>query len=223
MRLNEPQTEDELLARCQTLAGKTFAQLASLLTLVIPTEVVERKGWVGQAIELALGASAGSQSKPDFVQLGVELKTIPVTASGRPAESTFVTNIPLLTIHEQTWETSQCFSKLKRVLWIPIESDSGIPFVHRRIGQPILWSPTQAQQDVLSTDWTELTTMIAMGQLNQLDATFGVYLQVRPKAANARSRCLGFDEQGCKVQTIPRGFYLRSRFTAEIISPHLSV
>jgi DNA mismatch repair protein MutH len=210
--------ETELVARCRLIEGLTFAQLASTLGVVIPSSPIQRKGLAGQLIELALGVTAGNQCAPDFLELGVELKTIPVNQSGKPAESTFITTIPLLTVHQQTWETSQCFSKLKRVLWIPIEGDRAIPFHSRRIGRGILWSPSTAEEQVLKQDWCELTLMIGTGQLAAIDATIGEYLQVRPKAADAKSLCYGFDEEGNTIQTLPRGFYLRSRFTARIIS-----
>lgn len=214
---NHPNTEAELLDRCRLIEGLTFQQLASLLRITIPTNPSQRKGWAGQAIEYALGATAGNQSLPDFHKLGIELKTIPVNHLGKPAESTFITTIPLLTVHQQEWKTSQCFAKLKRVLWIPVEGDSAADFQSRRIGAGVLWSPSQAEEDVLARDWLELTLMIGTGKLAEVDATMGEYLQVRPKAANAKSLCYGLDDEGRKIQTLPRGFYLRSRFTAGII------
>lgn len=215
---SEPlQSEVTLLLRCQAIEGLSFSQLASQLQLIIPMDPIRRKGWVGQAIEQALGTTAGSQSAPDFLHLGIELKTIPVNQRGFAAESTFVTSIPLLTIHQQTWLTSQCFAKLRRVLWIPVEGEQSIPFSHRRIGSAILWSPSAEQEQILAYDWSELTEMIVTGQLEAINATLGKYLQVRPKAANARSLCYGFDEKGNKIMTLPRGFYLRSNFTTSIL------
>jgi len=217
MRLRKTlQSEAELLERCQSIEGWSFAQLATALGISIPQNPVSRKGWTGQAIELALGATAGNNSAPDFCALGVELKTLPLSQLGKPKESTFVTSIPLLTIHQQTWETSQCFAKLKRVLWMPIEGDIGIAFPERRIGRGMLWSPSAAEQLILAKDWSEFVLMISTGQLAEIDASIGDYLQVRPKAANGKSLCFGFDEAGNKVQTMPRGFYLRSNFTANI-------
>ncbi len=210
-------TEADLLARCQQIEGLTFAQLASFLGWMIPENPLQRKGFAGQMIEHALGTTAGNQSAPDFHELGVELKTIPVNHLGKPAESTFITTISLLTVHQEAWETSHCFAKLKRVLWIPIEGDTNIPFSSRRIGSGILWSPSHDEERVLKQDWSELTLMIGTGKLSAIDATMGEYLQVRPKGANAKSLCYGFDEEGNTIQTLPRGFYLRSRFTARII------
>ena len=210
-------TEAELIARCRSIEGLTFAQLASYTGFILPELAPQRKGWAGQAIEYALGATAGTQCAPDFHELGIELKTIPVNSLGKPAESTFVTTIPLLTVHQQHWETSQCYAKLKRVLWIPVEGDTTIPYPHRRIGLGLLWSPNKYDAIILANDWSELTLMSGTGNLHEIDASHGEYLQVRPKGANAKSLCYGLDEEGNRIQTLPRGFYLRSRFTEKII------
>lgn len=212
-----PQTESELLARCQRIEGLSFAQLSMATGLIIPTNPNQRKGWVGQAIEWALGTDAANLSAPDFTALGIELKTLPIAASGKPTESTFVTTIPLLTIHQQTWQTSQCYAKLKRVLWVPIEGDTAIPYTHRRIGRGFIWSPSEEQAAILAADWEYLSGQIGTGQLETLDARAGQYLQVRPKGANGKSLCFGFDAEGNKIKTLPRGFYLRSEFTRAII------
>ncbi|KTD08277.1 DNA mismatch repair endonuclease MutH [Legionella jamestowniensis] len=213
--------EAELLERCRSIEGLSFLQLASMLQIAIPFENSKRKGWAGLAIELALGTTAGTKSIPDFSHLGIELKTLPLNHRRKPAESTFVTSIPLLTIHQQQWLSSQCYSKLKRILWIPVEGERTIPFEHRRIGHGFLWSPSKDDELILAGDWHELTFMIGCGKLEKIDATIGQYLQVRPKAANAKSLCYGFDEEGNKILTLPRGFYLRSSFTAQVIQTML--
>lgn len=214
----EVASEEELIERYQAIAGLTFADLAFKLSLSLPEDPNKRKGFIGMAIELALGARGGNKSIPDFPNLGIELKTLPINHLCKPAESTFVTSIPLLTIHTQDWLTSQCYEKLRRVLWLPIEDDERIPYGYRRIGEGILWSPTAAEAKVLANDWEELTYLICTGKLAQIDASMGEYLQIRPKAANSKSLCYGFDEYGHKIQTMPRGFYLRSSFTARILS-----
>ena len=220
---NPLKSEEELLERCQSIEGLSFLQLAALLQLTIPAENQRRKGWTGLAIELALGTTAGNKSIPDFANLGIELKTLPLNEQRKPAESTFVTSIPLLTIHQQNWLTSQCYSKLKRVLWLPIEGDSAIPFGQRRIGRGFLWSANQKEAAILAEDWHELTAMIATGHLDEVNASIGQYLQIRPKAANAKSLCYGFDSEGKKVLTLPRGFYLRASFTGQIVKANFSV
>jgi DNA mismatch repair protein MutH len=213
-----PINEDDLLLRCREIEGLNFLQLAKLTQYPIPVQPSKRKGWAGTAIEISLGTTAGSKPIPDFHELGIELKTIPIGANGKPTESTFVTSIPLLTIHHQQWSSSQCYLKLKRVLWIPIEGNRQIPFEQRRIGRAFLWSPNTREHDILARDWHQLTHMIGAGKLEEVDASMGDYLQVRPKGANARSLCYGFDSEGNKIATLPRGFYLRSRFTETLLA-----
>lgn len=212
-----PRNETELIERCERIEGINFNQLAVLTGFPVPADPRKRKGWAGQAIEIALGATAGTRALPDFDKLGIELKSIPLNQRGKPAESTFVTTIPLLTIHHQTWPESACYHKLRRVLWLPLEGAKEIPFEQRRLGQAKLWSPNETEEDILRNDWQELSTMIGTGHLEDIDASMGTFLQVRPKGANARSLCYGFDKEGNKVLTLPRGFYLRTRFTESIL------
>jgi DNA mismatch repair protein MutH len=212
-----PLTEAELLARCTLIEGMTFAQLSAQTGALVPIHAAKRKGFIGQIIEWVLGANAGNQAEPDFKNLGVELKTLPIGLSGVPTESTYITSIPLLTIYQQNWHSSECYAKLKRVLWLPVEGDITIPYGQRRIGKGFIWSPNQSQESILVDDWNYLTTQISTGYLESLSASAGEYLQIRPKAANGKSLCYCFDAEGNKVKTLPRGFYLRSRFTASLL------
>ena len=98
-----------------------------------------------------------------------------------------------------------------------IEGDKNIPFLDRRIGRGILWSPSVDEEAILAKDWSEFALMISTGRLSEINASMGDYLQIRPKAATAKSLCYGFDEVGNKIQTLPRGFYLRCGFTKNIL------
>lgn len=200
----------------------TFANLASTLKIALPSIPVERKGWVGMALEMFLGANAGSQALPDFTELGIEMKTLPLTAHGKVAESTFVTNIPLLSIHRETWDSSTCRKKLSQVLWVPIEGDRNTGFGARRIGPAFLWSPDADVDAMLAADWQELVNLISLGKLQEITATMGRYLQIRPKAANCLSLCDAYDATGLKSRVLPRGFYLRASFTNTILKDYLS-
>jgi len=211
-----PLDEAELLSRCRRIEGLSIAQLAARLSVGIPDDPIHCKGMVGTLMERALGTSAGNQSLPDFPHLNIELKTLPIGVLNKPVESTFITSIPLMTIQQQKWKTSNCFIKLKRILWVPIELDSNIPLHYRRFGQAFLWSPSHDDEIILEQDWILLSTMIGTGLLSEVDARMGKYLQVRPKAMNGKALCHGFDQQGNRIKTLPRGFYLRSRYT-EII------
>lgn len=212
-----PKNEAELRQRCDLIAGLSLGQLASGLGLAIPHQAQQRKGFIGQAVELALGCSAGNLALPDFPDLGIEVKSLPIGNKGLPCETTFVCTIPLMKIQEQQWLSSTCYQKLRSVLWVPVEGDRNLAFAHRRLGQPFLWQPSPSQLKILEQDWLELTEMIVTGQLEALDARYGVYLQVRPKGADGRVLVDAVGAQGQRIQTLPRGFYVRTRLTAEIL------
>ena len=183
----------------------------------IPSNSTRAKGFAGQLLELALGANAGSLPEPDFRLIGVELKTIPVSAQGKPLESTYVCVAELE--HEQNprWEDSVVHHKLARVLWLPIVTRRGMAPAERRIGTAMLWSPSVDEYRQLRTDWEELTDLIVLGEVENLSAHHGECLQIRPKAADSHARRWGVNEDGVRTKTLPRGFYLRPSFTAAIL------
>ena len=212
-----PLSENELLESASRISGKTLRQLAQQQDMETPDNQLHHKGWVGQLLELSLGATAGSLPEPDFQHIGVELKTLPLSKNGTPKESTYVCAINLTKIESQ-WETSSVNLKLSRVLWLPVEADPDIPLAARRIGTAILWSPNEEQETTLRRDWEELMDMIATGELEQITAHQGQYLQVRPKAANTKALRKGFNNEGDEILTLPRGFYLRPSLTKQILN-----
>ena len=104
--ISTPQSESELLERAKSIAGLTFAELATELNLSVPKDLKRDKGWVGMLLENALGAQAGSKPQQDFAHLGIELKTIPIDQQGYPLETTFVSLAPLIQNSGVNWHSS---------------------------------------------------------------------------------------------------------------------
>ncbi|MCU9999520.1 DNA mismatch repair endonuclease MutH [[Pasteurella] aerogenes] len=218
----KPQTEQALLERAKQIAGLTLGELAAELHISVPPNLKHDKGWVGTLIEIALGASAGSKAEQDFSHLGIELKTIPINAAGKPLETTFVSLAPLVQNTGITWENSHVKHKLSKVLWIPVEGERQLPLAQRHIGAPILWQPNARQAQQLRQDWEELMEYIVLGQLDKINARLGEVLQLRPKGANSRALTKGIGPHGELIDTLPLGFYLRKNFTEEILQDFLT-
>lgn len=214
-----PRDETELLQRAQRLAGLSLGQLATGLGTAVPADLRRHKGWVGQLIEQALGATAASQAAPDFEAIGVELKTVPVDGRGLPRESTYVCTVPLAAGAE-IWEECWLRRKLARVLWLPVEADKAVSLAGRRIGSALLWSPSPEEEALLRRDWEELSERILLGELEQISARHGEVLQIRPKAADSRALRRAIGPDGERMLTNPRGYYLRASFTAAILRRH---
>jgi DNA mismatch repair protein MutH len=212
-----PRTEAELIQRCDEIAGKTLGMLAAQIGEQVPDNLSLHKGWVGSLLELYLGATAGNQAAPDFVELGIELKTLPLNKQGQPKESTYVCTVSLQQTGALTWQQSWVRQKLAKVLWVPIEADPPIPLAERYIGQAILWQPSPEQDQALQADWEELMDRIVLGEQAEITAKEGQYLQLRPKAANSKVLGTGVSDEGELYQTNPKGFYLRTSFTSQVL------
>jgi DNA mismatch repair protein MutH len=215
-----PKNEAELLERATQLAGLSLAQIAKTYSYKLPKNLLHAKGFVGQLLEQVLGATAGVKSQPDFEALAVELKSIPIDNNGKPSESTYVCTVPMLSHVGLRWHESVVYKKLAHVLWIPIQSDDNIPIPERKIGMPLLWRLPQAYENTLKQDWEELMEFICLGKVESITAYQGVYLQIRPKAADSRALREAIGKNGEKIKTLPRGFYLRANFTRLILDQH---
>lgn len=223
MIVSPPATELELLTRAQALAGASLAELALRCGSPVPPDLKRAKGFVGGLVERLLGASAGSRALPDFPELEIELKTLPVDRGGAPLESTFVCTIPLMEIGDVEWAASRVRRKLARVLWMPVQGDRDIPVGERRLGQPLLYRLTEEDEAQLRADWEELAGLIGRGHVESLTGHLGRFLQIRPKAAHSRARRLGFDADGVPFAALPRGFYLRASFTRALLERHFAL
>ena len=212
-----PHDEHELRVRAQLLAGRTLGDVARALGVTLSNDAVRTKGKTGELLERALGASGGSLAAHDFPHLAIELKTIPVDERGVPRESTYVCTVALADADAAEWRTSWVRAKLSHVLWIPVVSPTGAPPEERRVGSPLFWRPTREQDEVLGADFDDLIGAIGVGGIEGLTARTGRWLQVRPKAADASARTVAYGPGGERITTVPRGFYLRARFTGAIL------
>jgi DNA mismatch repair protein MutH len=219
-RVPPPRDEADLLARARGLTGFSVDAIATRFGMTVAGHASRTKGKVGVLLEQALGASGGSQATWDFPSLRIELKTIPVDSRGFPRESTFVCVAPIVDADRAEWASSWVRAKLARVLWVPIEVGPGrqaTPGAIRRIGEPLLWSPTSEQERGLADDFEEIVGQIGAGGIEGVSGRLGRWLQMRPKAAHGRVRTFAIGGDGETVAVVPRGFYLRARFTGAIL------
>jgi DNA mismatch repair protein MutH len=215
--MNIPSSEQELLERAQHLAGLTLGEIATHANITIPKDLKRNKGWIGLLFEHVLGASAGSRPEPDFPQLGIELKSLPINELAKPLETTFVSVAPLTGLTGITWQTCYVRKKLAKVLWVPVITPKDLPLAERIVGSPFLWSPSKEEEHLLAQDWQELTDMIVLGDVENIQGKHGQVMQLRPKAANNKAKTQAFDKNGRPFMTLPRGFYLKINFTQAIL------
>ena len=217
MTLQPPRDETELCERLGRLRGQSLSGLAAAQGVPVPSELRRSKGFAGQLLERALGATAASRSEPDFPHLGIELKSVPVDAAGKPLQSTFVASLELGSF-DRRWETSGVRKKLQRVAWVSIEAATGTPLGDRLVIEARLWSPSAEEEAALRDDYEEIVELVDEGFGAQVTGHRGVSLQLRPKGKNAADLRWSLDEEGAAARTAPRAFYLRPAFTAALLT-----
>ena len=197
--VSAPQSLEELKSRLESLTGKTLLELADKALVELPRNTTSGKGFTGELLEILLGASAGNLPVPDFPQLKLELKTLPVDENLKPLESTFICHAPLI-------------NKLVFVL-----APRNLPFAERKIMGFHFFKPSTEELSLIKEDWEELMEMVSLGQVQQITARYGTIIQMRPKAADGSqlTDCIGPD--GTMIKTRPRGFYMRRAFTQKLI------
>lgn len=232
---------NSILNKANSLRGYSVDELTKFLQLktnkMQSSNLLHTKGFTGQLVELLLGATAKSKPLPDFPELGLEIKTLPINIKGFPLETTYVCTAPLLpkikinknnelTSGHFDFETSVVYKKLKKVLWMPIividKQDDTATQSNRVIGSSFIWEPSIKELDLIKTDWLELTEMLYMGELDRLTSHYGEVLQIRPKAANSSVTTKAIGPDGEITYSLPRGYYLRTCFTSKIASVSLS-
>ena len=218
---------DALIAHARALVGVELGDLADGLGLPVPVGRVRTKGWSGQVLEQELGVAVGGTRGPDFVGLGIELKTVPVKASGgalSPLESTAVCQIDPVAIAAESWETSYVREKLARVLFVALEvPDHARSIGERRVAAVRLWSPTPQEEAALRADFELFVrSYFRQGRAAEITGYLGAVLQVRPKGRDAADLRDAYDAEGRPTRIGKCGFYLRPAFVASILTPSLS-
>jgi DNA mismatch repair protein MutH len=217
---SDPDALNALLAHARALIGVELGDLAEQMGVPVPVGAVHTKGWPGQIIERELGVETNGAHGPDFLDLGIELKTVPVDEQLVPRESTAVCQIDPIAIAGDSWETSYARKKLERVLFVALETRPGQPVAERRVSAVKLWSPSRAEHELLRADFELFVReYFRRGRSDAITGHLGRALQVRPKGKNAADTRDGYDEQGRPTRVAKCGFYLRPTFVATLLRP----
>jgi DNA mismatch repair protein MutH len=207
----------QVLERARALAGFTVEELAHTAGARSPTLGVHGKGRMGELFERLLGATGGSgQRTLDFPEIGLELKTIPIDPTGQPQESTFVCAVDL--DEDVDYADSWVARKLRRVLFLPLVGPRRSPASERRVGDPVLFEPTEEEDEVFAADYTDIMGLVGIGRVEEVSARLGRFLQLRPKARDGSARVTLRGREGEPIPVVPRGFYLRASFTRQALA-----
>lgn len=212
-------TTEELMIKAQEAEGKTFGEID--LTDRLANK--KAKGGLGQVIEESFfGYTVNSEAKPDFEQLGVELKVTPFKHNKNgtiSAKERLVLNI--INYMEEVnseFHTSSFWRKNEKLLLMFYE---WLPEINRedyRIYKSILFSYPEADLEIIKQDWETILSKIRAGKAHELSEGDTNYLGACPKGANKESLR---SQPYSNILAMQRAFSLKQSYMTALVRKYI--
>lgn len=218
LELTPPKSVAELCARLDNLLGRSVAELSSLAGINTPYNNTSGKGFTGLLLEIFLGANARSLPEPDFIDLGIELKSLPVGFNLSPNEDTYLSMADINPERHIPFEHSSLYSKVRDILFVVVLAPRGLKISERRIMGYFFFRPNDEQMKVFKQDYDEFNELILSSRAREITGSLGNYIHMRPKGRKNDATVAIRDENGELTYTYSRGYYLRKSFTKELLN-----
>lgn len=143
------------------------------------------KSGIGPLSEAYFGRENDNLQQPDILELGIELKSIPLLLGAKGQllvkEPTSLTMMNYDLILREKWEEAYLRPKIAKILWIPFVHNSDKRDVEFR--KPFLWSPPEEDLPILASDYEKSRKLIAKGLAHELSERIATTLSPRRKGS----------------------------------------
>jgi len=182
------ETIEELMIKAQAAEGKTFGEIDTTGRI----KNLRSKGTLGNIIEESyFGYEINSVSKPDFENLGVELKVTPFKKNKNgtySAKERLVLNIiDYMNEFKLTFETSSFMSKAAKMLIMLYQYKPDVEINDYQIFKAFLNEFSEEDLAVMRRDWETVVTKISNGEAHLISEADTMYLSASTKGANKLS------------------------------------
>ena len=227
-------SESELMAYAKKLEGRRFSEICDSIGKLDENHRKHTKGVAAKVIETEyFGIPSNSSQKPDFEELGIELKVSPLRYIDRVGlyttkERSVIKMVDYNEISKnKNWKENKISSKLKRVLYVLYLHDKEVNAWEWKVVKTFLWSPSLEQDAQIQTDYEIMRTKVLSGEnLREGDHTFfatcpkhsGGYLKSAPldspRLSLANHPVMGFAEK--------RGYCIKREAFIELIADSIN-
>ena len=219
---NAPKTEKELIIKSNKISGIRITDFCKPFNEFFSEKTKKSSGYLGKILEIYLGTSGKNFPIPDFPNLNIELKSLPLNKNMLPKNIVKICSTSFFPLETNySWETSIVKRKLEKVLWIPFQSDKSVPYHRRRILQPFL-SNLKGYEKIIKEDYENIITLLFLGKLNLISPTLGKYLILKPISSN-KNLTNFLNDKGELIKTNFVGFYINKKFLKKIIYENLHI
>lgn len=208
--------------------GKTIGEIKK--SLFIGDKCKMKKGASGLIVENLLGIENNSRPEADLVQIGCEIKILPLQknrdGSIKAKEPTAIQMINYCEVVKETWETAKIRSKINLTFWVVYlakENGKSKPQDDYVIVDYFLDHPSDVTNGVFKTDWEEIQSYIKRGDADSLSCSMGTYLEPKTKGKNSQDKTDAPDGNGGITRARRRAFYYKKNYTNTQIIPNLDL
>lgn len=208
--------------------GKTIGEIKE--SLFIGDKCKMKKGASGLIVENLLGIENNSRPEADLVQIGCEIKILPLQKNGdgsiKAKEPTAIQMINYCEVAKETWETAKIRSKINLTFWVVYlakENGKSKPQDDYIIVDYFLDHPSDVTNGVFKTDWEEIQSYIKRGDADRLSCSMGTYLEPKTKGKNSQDKTDAPDGNGGITRARRRAFYYKKNYTNTQIIPNLDL
>ena len=225
--------EKELLAYAKEIEGLRISDLGEKVGCMDLIHRKHTKGLVAQLVEKAyFGIPTNSSEKPDFQDLGIELKVSPlklVKSTGwyNAKERNVIKMVDYFDVLEnEDWKDSKLIHKLSRVLFVLYIHDREKPATEWQIVSTFLWSPNEDEETRIQKDYDIIREKIKAGERNregdnEFLGTCPKHAGGYNKAAPLNSRPLSLRDHPVMGRAEKRGFCIKQRSFDQLIANSL--
>jgi len=225
--------EAELLEYAKEIEGLRISDLGEKVGRMDLIHRKHTKGIVAQLIEKEyFGIPTNSSEKPDFQDLGIELKVSPLklvktTGWYNAKERNVIKMVDYFNINDnENWKDSKLIHKLSRVLFVLYVHDKEKPATDWQVVSTFLWSPSEKEDALIQKDYDIIRNKIKAGERNsEGDNNFlgtcpkhqGGYNKLKP----SESKSSAMRDHPVMVRAEKRGFCIKQRSFDQLIADSL--
>jgi DNA mismatch repair protein MutH len=218
-------TFKDLLDRLAVVQGVPFAELCQVHGIKWYPEPARNKGLAAKVVETVLEVRTNNRPEPDLTNLGLEIKTIPVTDDLGVMEHTKVTTLNFRDVEDQDWERSTVYHKLRSILFVPVVKYDKASPERWYVRSPFVWFPSLEAEKQLREDYEAVRSLVKQKQYAAISSSEppsgqGIYLMANTGGIDSGD--LTKVEGAAGAEAVKRrAWMLRKSFTRRVLSENV--